>query len=224
MIVVLMLFFWREKIRNRRTCRMIIRYGLAGVLLATEIMLDIWYVTWGVWDVKRTLPLELCSISLLLSVVMLCTGSRLLYHFLFFAGMCGALQAVLTPNLFYGYPHFRFLEFFIAHLAIILAPLYMTWVEEYRPSWKSIGWTMLFLNVLAVAVGALNVILGSNYMFLRHKPDTPSLLDLLGPYPYYLLVEEGIALVMFAAVYTIFFVIPKKLRESLQRSDREKAV
>ncbi|MNW54785.1 Integral membrane protein [compost metagenome] len=148
----------------------------------------------------------------------------MLYHFLFFAGMCGALQAVLTPNLFYGYPHFRFLEFYIAHLAIILAPLYMTWVEEYRPSWRSIGWTMLFLNVLAVAVGALNVILGSNYMFLRHKPDTPSLLDLLGPYPYYLLVEEGIALVMFAAVYAIFFVIPKKLRESLQRSDREKAV
>ncbi|MNO62515.1 Integral membrane protein [compost metagenome] len=210
-ILVLSLFWGRMYIRNHRGWRLGIRYGLAFVLLLTQVSLNIWYVAWGVWDVKYTLPLELCSISLLLSIVMLCTRSRMLYHVLLFAGICGPLQAILTPNLSYGFPHFRFFEFFAAHTAIILAPLYMTWIEQYRPSWKSIGWSMLFLNILALVVGILNMILGSNYMFLQHKPDTPSLLDVLGPYPYYLLVEEAIALLMFVIMYAVFFVVPKRL-------------
>ncbi|SDG05189.1 conserved hypothetical integral membrane protein TIGR02206 [Fontibacillus panacisegetis] len=221
-IFVLSLFWSRMYIRSHRIWRLGIRYGLAFVLLLTQVSLNIWYIAWGVWDVKHTLPLELCSLSLLLSIVMLCTRNRMLYHVLFFAGICGALQAVLTPNLSYGFPHFRFFEFFAAHTAIILAPLYMTWIEQYRPSWKSIGWSMLFLNLLALIVGILNIALGSNYMFLQHKPDTPSLLDLLGPYPYYLLVEEGIALFMFVVMYAFFFVIPQMFRRNLKRWDQER--
>ncbi|MNC26259.1 Integral membrane protein [compost metagenome] len=59
-------------------------------------------------------------------------------------------------------------------------------------------------------------------MFLQHKPDTPSLLDLLGPYPYYLLVEEGIALFMFVVMYALFFIIPKKLGRHLKRQNQER--
>ncbi|GGG02683.1 hypothetical protein GCM10010913_25520 [Paenibacillus aceti] len=136
----------------------------------------------------------------------------MLYPFLFFAGIAGALQALLTPNLVYGFPHFRFFHFFIAHGAIVLASLYMTWIEGYRPNWKSIVWAMLLLNIFAGAVGVVDYLIGANYMFLTHKPDTTSLLDLLGPYPYYLLVEEGIALFMFIMMYVIFFLIPDKIR------------
>ncbi len=184
-MLILGLFWGRSYIRHHRFLRFGSRYGLVLVLLLSEIALNIWYVVWGEWTVSRSLPLELCSISLILSIVMLCNRSSMLYQILYFAGICGALQAIVTPSLDYGFPHFRFYEFFIAHIAIILSPLYMTWVEQYRPSWRSIGWTMLYLNVLALIVGIVNLALKSNYMFLRHKPNTPSVLDMFGPYPYY---------------------------------------
>jgi uncharacterized membrane protein YwaF len=37
-------------------------------------------------------------------------------------------------------------------------------------------------------------------MFLRHKPQTPSLLDLMGPWPWYILTGALLAIAMFAAL------------------------
>ncbi|MNJ32003.1 Integral membrane protein [compost metagenome] len=222
LLVIAALFAGKKHIGSSALAMKVIRYGLLGLLLLSEIALNFWYVLEGQWDITDTLPLELCSISLLLSIVVLVTRNRLLYQVLFFAGIGGALQAWLTPSLDFGYPHFRFFHFFIAHGAIILASLYMTWIERYRPTWKSIAWTMLFLNVLALAVGALNYAIGANYMFLRYKPSTPSVLDMFGPYPYYLLAEELIALTMFIIMYALFFWIPDLRREAARQPENKK--
>ncbi|MFD2614254.1 YwaF family protein [Paenibacillus gansuensis] len=187
-----------------RLCKQGVRLALAAVLLMCEAALNVWYVTQHIWSVRNTLPLELCSITLLLSVVMLVTRNYMLYEIVYFAGIAGALQALLTPNLGYAYPHFRFFHFFIAHAGIVLAALYMTLVEGYRPSFKSILRVMLFLNVLAVLVWGVDRWAGANYMFLAGKPETASVLDWFGPYPYYLLVEELLALVMFLLLYAPF--------------------
>lgn len=188
------------------------RVLLAVMLLVCEVGLHVWYLSQGIWRTSSSLPLELCGITLLLSAVMLLTRSRLLYSFLYFAGIGGAAIALLTPNLVYPFPHVRFLLFFVAHGAIIWASLYMTWVEGFRPSWRSIAFTMLILNLAAALVYGANSLLGSNYMFLMHKPNTASVLDFFGPYPYYLLVEEGFALLIFVLMYVCFFALPEVLR------------
>lgn len=203
-MLALLLYCFRAGIRDHTLVKTIIRYSILLGLLAPQIVLYYWYAVQGLWDVKYTLPLELCSISQLLAVIMLFTRSKLLYQIVFFAGIGGAMQAMFTPDLDYPFPHFRFFHFFIVHIAIILAPLYMTWIESFRPTWKSIWMTMLFLNILLVVVGGTDYWLGANYMFLRHKPEGASLLDLLGPYPYYLIVEEIIALVTFTIMYLPF--------------------
>ncbi len=154
------------------------------------------------------MPLELCSVTLLLSILMLIFRSRWLYPVVLFAGIGGALQAVLTPNLAYAFPHYRFIHFFVAHSAIILAALYMTWIAGLRPTWKGVGKVMLFLNGLALMVWIVDRALGANYMFLTGKPSTPSILDVLGPYPVYILAEEAIALLFFSLLMLLFEVLP----------------
>ncbi|MEK4005692.1 YwaF family protein [Paenibacillus sp. FSL H3-0333] len=205
----LALFGARFALRSRSGLRLGVRLLLILLLAASEGGLHVWYLSHDSWSRSSSLPLELCGITLLLSIVMLLTRSRLLYSFLYFAGIGGAFIALLTPNLVYPFPHFRFLLFFIAHGSIILASLYMTWVEGYKPTWRSLFFTMLCLNLVAACVYAANKLLDSNYMFLMRKPSTFSVLDYFGPYPYYLLVEEGFAFVIFLLMFLIFFKLPE---------------
>lgn len=209
-VFCLLLFLARDILRTHSKCREVIRLTLVAVLLFSEGALHIWYLNQGIWRTGSSLPLELCGITLLLSVIMLLTRSRRLYSFLYFAGIGGAFIALVTPNLVYPFPHFRFLLFFIAHGAIILASLYMTWIEGCRPGWRSLFFTMLSLNLIAVCVYIADKLLSANYMFLAHKPSTFSVLDYFGPYPYYLLVEEVFAFVIFLLMYLLFFWLPKR--------------
>jgi uncharacterized membrane protein YwaF len=44
----------------------------------------------------------------------------------------------------------------------------------------------------------INAWLGTNFGFTAHKPVNPSLLDHMGPWPYYLLGMQGMAVVLFS--------------------------
>ncbi|MCL6457684.1 MAG: TIGR02206 family membrane protein [Gorillibacterium sp.] len=202
-LLIALLFCLRRWFRDGNQ-RNIARWSIASVLILCEVSLNIWYVREGVYQAKDTLPLELCSISLYLCVVMLLTRSRLLFQICYYAGIGGALQALLTPVLGYAFPHYRFLEFFTAHGFIILAVLFMIWVEGYRPNFRSIWLTLGFLNLLLIVVWFVNRATGGNYMFVARKPDTASLLDVLGPYPWYLLSLEGVVVLLFLLMYLPF--------------------
>lgn len=197
---------WLRRDERRRTRA---RYALAAVLILCELSLNLWYWSENLFSLSDTLPLELCSISLYLCIPMLLLRNRTIFQIVYFTGIGGAMQALLTPVLYYDFPHYRFIEFFIAHLAIIAAALYMVWVERFRPTLKSIGITMGFLNVLLVIVYTVNSFTGGNYMFVSRKPEIASLLDVLGPHPWYLLSLEVVALALFLLLY-LPFAIKKK--------------
>ena len=173
-------------------------------LLSMECLYHVWMMTTGRWTLASSLPLELCSISLLVTISLLWTGNKHLIDFVFFAGIGGAIQAMATPVLDIGFPHFRFFHFFYTHIGIILTAFYFTWMKGYRPTFKGVIKTMLALNLLLPLLFVVNYLFQGNYMFLREKPYNGSLLDFLGPYPWYILSLEGVALIMFTSLWLIF--------------------
>lgn len=182
----------------------IIRFFLALILLISELTLYVWYVHTGFWDLVDSLPFHLCSISLILSIIMLLTRSYFWFEITYFLGIGGALQAMVTPELAYDFPHYRYFHFFLAHIAIILSSLYMLWYEKCRPTIKSVWKAFVALNILAFVVFFINKVTGGNYMFLARKPSNPSLIDLLGPYPWYILSLEVVAFAIFFILYLPF--------------------
>ncbi|EMA6344174.1 TIGR02206 family membrane protein [Bacillus cytotoxicus] len=206
------LYQYQDLLRQKKWNR-IVRYTIAFLLIGSEIGLDIWQVKAGIFNLRTSLPFELCTISLLLATVMVITKSYKLYEILFFTGIIGASQAILTPNLQYAFPHFRFIEYFLAHVLLIWAPLFMTWVEGYRPTFRSIKRTMVFLNAFIPIVSFVNYKTGGNYMFLAHKPETASLLDMLGPHPYYILSLEVVAFIGCFILYMPFVKQDDRIRK-----------
>ncbi|WP_138751950.1 TIGR02206 family membrane protein [Paenibacillus sinopodophylli] len=200
-IVVMVVVFrrgLREPSRNQIT-----RWTLAAVLLCSEAALQLSYITENSWGIY-SLPLQLCSLMLLVGAVVLMTKHKALYDVLFFLGSMGALQALLTPNLDETFPHFRYFQFFIAHIGIIGAALFVVAVERYRPTFRSVLRAMLWLHILAIPAWITNYLSGTtNFMFLARKPATASLLDWLAPWPWYLLELEIIAFCLFFALYGV---------------------
>jgi conserved hypothetical integral membrane protein TIGR02206 len=199
-------------------CRRRLRHGsrsriaaavMAALLAGLETALYVTYTIQGEWSVW-SLPFELCTMTLWLSVIMLLTRSRFLYSIVVYLGTLGALQAMLTPDLVQTFPHFRYFHFFLGHIGIIAASVYMTAVEGMRPTLRSLPIAVLALHLLAIPGAIMNAIAGTNYMFLARKPEGGSLLDLLGPWPWYLLELEPIVWAMCAILLGIVTLLDRR--------------
>lgn len=182
--------------RSPESSRMTARRLLALVLIMNETAWHVWAWRTGTWSLQTMLPLHLCSVFVWLSAYMLLTGSEKVYAYAYFLGIVGPLQALITPDAgIYGFPHFRFFQTLISHGLILTAALFMTAVEGYRPTRRSLINVVIGMNVYVLLVAGVNVVLDSNYLFIMRKPETASIVDLLGPWPWYILAMEVIGIV-----------------------------
>lgn len=205
-IFALNIFLLRYKNKDEAV-RKKVRITLAVVLWINEAAWHIWSIYYGVWSVQEHLPLHACSILIWLAGFMLIFKNYRIYEFTYFMGIAGALQALLTPNIgIYGYPHFRFFQTFISHGLLVTSAVYMTAVEGMRPTWRSMLRVMVTANIYMVVVFFINQLIGSNYLYVAHKPPGPTLLDSLPDWPWYLLYMEAIGLVMFLLLYLPFMI------------------
>jgi hypothetical integral membrane protein (TIGR02206 family) len=215
-LIVVLIFLYRKQLRLPSFNRTF-RIGLAVILILSEISLHGWLWRIDAWRIQHSLPLHLSSISLLLSAVLLITKSYRLFEFTFFAGVGSALQAMITPDISaYTFPHFRYVHFFISHGGIVVANLFIVFVEGFKPTAKSVWKAFLYLNLYTCIVFLLNFFLKGNYMYISEKPVNPSLLDYLGPWPYYLIPLEVITLATFWLLYLPFglYQINTKVHQS----------
>jgi hypothetical integral membrane protein (TIGR02206 family) len=183
----------RRRPEHARAIRLVLGYGLA----VNEI---IWWTFRYAHEGVRlgNLPLQLCDVTLWATVVACLLPITIVVEFAYFAGLAGAGMALLTPDLWSPWPSYPAIYFFIAHGAIVIgvAVLVFGRVCPLRPRamWRAFG----ILLGYAAAAGAFNALLGTNYMYLCRKPASGSILDLLGPWPIYLLAGAAAALVLFA--------------------------
>ena len=184
-----------------------LRWLLALVMIVNELAWHYWNYIVGRWTIQTMLPLHLCSLLVWLGALMLMTKSYRIYEFVYFLGIGGAIQALATPDLgIYGFPHFRFFQTFISHGLIITSAIFMTIVERFRPTWKSILRVFIWTNIYAAIIYFVNVAIDSNYLMLNYKPDVPSLLNLLPEWPIYILYMEAIGIVTCILLYIPFAI------------------
>jgi len=181
-----------------------LRVGLAVVILL-DTVLNYGFLTFhGQFSTPDHLPLELCDASLFLVIFALFTLNRTVFDLAYYGALAGATMALLTPNVWEPFPSFSTIQFFVAHGLTVAGVLFLVWSAQARPQPGSVGRAMLALNCFAAIVGAVDFLFKTNFMYLRFKPQNASLLDLLGPWPWYIVAAEGVAWVVFSLLYLPF--------------------
>ena len=149
---------------------------------------------------REHLPLHMCSIAVVLSIVLLLTRTRLSYELTYFWGLAGTSNAIVTPELVEGFPNYHFFQYFISHAGIVATALFATFGLGMRPDFRSLMRAFLYLNALAAVLALVNLALDSNYLYLCEPPVTASPFLFL-PWPWYLIWLEVLALGFFALLY-----------------------
>ncbi|MFB1487619.1 MULTISPECIES: TIGR02206 family membrane protein [unclassified Thiocapsa] len=194
----------------RRTSSLAAQYRvglfIAALLIAQEGF-HIWLLT-NHYDrhLSSLLPLHLCGLSVLLTAWTLAARSYSAYEIVYFWAWGGTLQALFTPDLDRGFPDPAFIAFFLGHGLVIVGVLYATFVYRFRPRLASIFKSIGVLLLVVAVVAPINLLLGTNYLFLCSKPEQASLMDYLGPWPWYILSLAGLAVVSSFVYYLPFLI------------------
>lgn len=210
MLLVGAMLVWKTNSLRKLQDDRWIRYPWAISLLGIEIISWIYFSSRGF----TVLPLHLCDWALFLMAASLLGGKGLVSELAFFWGLAGCLQAILTPDLEEGFFSYPWFSFFFTHSAVVLGALYLlvrgrVEVTPYSP-WR----VWLFSNFYVLIAGLVNWRLGTNFGYLARKPDQPSLLDYLGPWPYYIFWVELIALGLFFLCYLLAYAVNQSGKKS----------
>jgi len=188
---------------------------LSGVLVLNYIVYLIFIRSHGVVDWRQMLPLQMCDWGMFVVIIAMWTGSQRWFEVAYFWGIGGTVQAVLTPNLRFGFPDWRFISFFTSHCGIIIGVVFLMLTRRYRPYPMSIVRTWLWSEFYFVVTLIADELTGFNYGFLLHKPEAFSILSFLSDsYPLYLLELHGVALLFFLGLYAPFAIVDLAARSS----------
>jgi hypothetical integral membrane protein (TIGR02206 family) len=192
------------------------------IALAATLLLQWPFNLWVAWHyetihVSNVLPFHFCDAAALLGTLALLTHGAEVSELLWFWGLAGTLQGLITPSLAVDWPHPRFVMFFALHCGVVIAALQVVLGRGITPRRGAVLRAMIWLVVYGLVAGAADWLLRlggfeANFGFLCAKPATASLFDHLGPWPWYLFATLPLAWVFFS-ILDLPFLILRRRRE-----------
>jgi hypothetical integral membrane protein (TIGR02206 family) len=180
---------------------------LSVVLILNYVVYLVFIRSQGTVDWRHMLPMQMCDWGMVVVIVAMWSGSQRWFEVAYFWGIGGTLQAVLTPNLHFGFPDWRFISFFTSHCGIIIGVVFLMLTRRYRPYPTSIVRVWLWSEFYFVVTLVIDKLTGVNYGFLLHKPEAFSVLSFLSDSrPLYLIEMHGVALLFFLGLYAPFAI------------------
>lgn len=177
---------------------------LGGMLLALyPIGLGV-HALYGSLSALTALPLQYCDIATLAGGIALWTRRPFFCEVVYFFGIAGTLQGLLTPALIYEFPDPRFFLFFIMHGGVPITAVYVVTAMKVRPRPGAVLRIMTFSVGWYAVIAVVNYAIGANYAFQCSKPVQASLFDQLHPWPWYNFETIGLGLIFYSLLYLPF--------------------
>ncbi|MGZ5094382.1 MAG: TMEM164-related integral membrane acyltransferase [Burkholderiales bacterium] len=180
LIVIFVLYALRCDLEKRRRSERTVAWVNALSWLSAHV----WWMSPARFDVASSLPLHMCHIVSLLASITLLIPKRWLRTLLYFWGIGLCSQALLTPSLREAPDSVWFWAFWFEHGLLQAIAIYDVAVRGYRPTWRDYGVACAAALAYLAVVLPVDIALQTDYGFVGEpKPQNPSLLDWLGPWP-----------------------------------------
>jgi hypothetical integral membrane protein (TIGR02206 family) len=173
--------------RGSESTVLVLTRGLALLIIAAwlgEFLAD---AVLGIWSAQYDLPLQLTDALAVVSALALLTRRQRLAELCYLWAMTAALQAVVTPDLGYAFPSIFYFTYFIYHGGAIVGGCVLVFGLRLYPRRGAVARAYVAALAWACVAGVADLITGGNYMYLREKPEHGSLLNIMGPWPWYVL-------------------------------------
>jgi hypothetical integral membrane protein (TIGR02206 family) len=181
----------------------LVSYALAAAIFAGWIGEYAADAILGIWSTKYTLPLQLTDAVSAVSIAALLTRRPLLVELSYFWAFTASLQAVLTPDVADSFPSVFYFTYFAYHVGAIVAASFLVFGLRIYPRPGAV-WRVYVLTLAFTAVAGIGDLLsGGNYMYLRAKPVHSSLLNVMGPWPWYIVATAVVGLAMLLIIAAI---------------------
>lgn len=191
-----------------------VRWTVAAAMAAGEAYWYYYRLSVEGFRFPEGLPLQLCDLTVWLTVFSLFALRQAVFEFTFFAGVSGAAMALIWPDLWSPLCSYPTIYFFSAHGLIVASMAALAWSGTLRPKPGCVWRSMIVLNIYAALVGLFNTWYHTNYMYLCEKPEGASLLDWMGPWPWYIVSGEVVALALFALLWLPFWAANRRTPSS----------
>ena len=171
---------------------------LALLIVGNELLYWARQISSGAWQFPRDLPLQVCDVAVFLVGWALCQPQRpRVTELAYLWGAAATSQALLTPDLSPVLSTYTCWKFFLSHGGVVVGVIYLAAGLGWRPERGAVWRVWGVANLYAAAIGVFNLVYAANKLYLCTKPLRPSLLNYLGPWPWYSLSMEVLALGLF---------------------------
>jgi hypothetical integral membrane protein (TIGR02206 family) len=192
---------------------------LAVLIVIAEPSYWVTQVMNGTWSARYDLPLQLSNASELVAAAALWWPKPILVELTYFWGFGAVLQALATPDFTQHFPDPAFFRFYVTHGGILAAAVFLVVGCRIFPRPGAPLRVFLITVGYAAIVGLADVVTGGNYMYLRVKPAAGSLLDLMGPWPWYIASGALLAIVFLTILNAPFWLMRRRTRSAGMRQD-----
>jgi hypothetical integral membrane protein (TIGR02206 family) len=190
------------------------RLALGVFLIVNEVGYEVVLASQGRWSAAYALPLYLCDAGAFITGVALIWPKRRLVEITWFWALAGTSQGLLTPDQVLAFPSYDWLQFYGDHGGVVVAALLLVIGMGIHPARGAVLRVLTITIGFGVLAGIGDLVTGGNYMYLRSVPGQGSLLNVLGPWPWYIASTAGLALVLFTALDAPFW--PERRRQGSQ--------
>jgi hypothetical integral membrane protein (TIGR02206 family) len=176
----------------------------AALIVLAELSWQPYVLAHHSWSVAFSLPVQLCDVGGFVAAAALLWRQLLLVEVAYFWGLGGTVQALLTPDLHDRFPSFPYLQFYATHDLVVLAALFLVIGLNLQPRRGAVRRIFLLTLGFAAVVGLIDLVTGGNYLYLRRVPAQGSLLSVMGPWPWYIVIGAFLTLIVLAVLNAPF--------------------
>lgn len=215
-VIIILLLVCRKEIRKNYRIEKAIRYTFT--IISSIIFISYYLITWLIEGIEiDNLPLHLCYIVNILCIVLGFTRNKKIYDFVICYGVIGGVASLISMDTSLSSMYFKYYQFMVSHISIIIIPIYFLVVQKYNLKEKSVIKLYILLQVLGISIGVFNHKFNTNYFFVMFNSNLAArgtILENLGKGYNYFINLELLVTIYTGTVYILAKTINKKIKNT----------